>query len=612
MSPLPSAIAVPRDAPFCGVLGLHVEATNSYQNIYRIQETLPLQTEGDFVLLYPEWDTGSHAPTASAVELDGLEMKIDGKPAEWRRDVMDVHAFHVEVPAHAQALSLIFDYLSPPSDAVLRPEMVVLPWQRLLLYAAGWYARDIMVSPAVTLAAGLVPFSSLAVLPKGAAPSGEFAVQPVTLDRLIDSPVYAAKYASQLELTTPPAVPVHLDLLADAPADLAISPAELGQLRSLVAQTEKVFGPPPAHHYDVLVSLSDTLSPECGNEHLDEGENNLPANYLSAPALQLNNLDLIAHEFVHAWNGRFRQPAGLWSPNVNRPTDPSLLWVYEGQTEFWGRVLAARANMRSVQQTLDKLALDGFTVDNRPGRAWKTLADSSWDVLYMPGHTVAWRDWQRREDYYPEGVLLWLDVNARLRELSNGKYGLDNFAHEFFATHGSVNTVSTYTLEDLYAALNRLAPSDWKEFLYQHLSTHSTEQAMAGFARSGWRLTYTPVASETFLQEEADFASTNLDTSIGLTVRATGAIRSVVWDGPAFRVGLAPGTRVTSVNGRPFSRAVLLQATADSMTAPVRLSVQTGDVQRDITIPYRGPLRYPHLERIAGTRDWLTPLLTER
>jgi predicted metalloprotease with PDZ domain len=383
-------------------------------------------------------------------------------------------------------------------------------------------------------------------------------------------------------------------------------------LQALVVQASKVFGPAPFRHYDALVSLSDQLSPGGGLEHLDEGENNLPANYFTASGQQLSNRDLIVHEYVHAWNGRFRQPAGLWSPNFNRPTDPSMLWVYEGQTEFWGRVLAARAGLRTTQQTLDKLALDATLIANRSGREWKTLADSTLDVLYMPGHSVTWRDWQRREDYYPEGVLLWLDVDARLRELSQNKVSIDQFAQRFFATHGSVESISTYSFQDVCDTLNTLAPADWKSFLNQHLFTHAASDAIAGLGRAGWQLTYTSIPTETFLQDEADAGVINLDDSIGAQIRPNGNVRSVTWNGPAFTAGLSPDIHVVAVNGQPFSSAVLLSAIADSLSIPLRLTLQDGETHRDVIVPYAGSLRYPHLERVPNAPDRLTTLLAPR
>jgi predicted metalloprotease with PDZ domain len=612
VGPLATALAPPlpepRDHLFQGRIELRVDATDTVLRVFRVNETIPLQGSGDLVLLYPEWDPASHGPTASAAELAGLQMRIDGHSIGWQRDTVNIHAFHLTVPTDARTLTLSFEYLPPRTLARLRPDMLVVEWQRLLLYPAGWYTRNISIAAELQIPQGLQAFTSLA-------PSGSFTplrFAPETLDRLVDAPVYAARYVRQIELAPSPSPPVHLDLLADKPGDLSISTKDLNELQALIVQTSRVFGPAPFRHYDMVVSLSDVLSPGGGIEHLDEGENNLPANYFTAGDQQLNNRDLIAHEYVHSWNGRSRQPDGLWSPSFNRPTDPSMLWVYEGQTEFWGRVFAARAKLRTLQETLDKLALDASLVANRNGRQWKTLADSTLDTLYMPGHPISWRDWQRREDYYPEGVLLWLDVDARLRELTRGTRGMDDFARIFFATHGNVETVSTYSFDDVCATLNGLARSDWGAFLNQHLLTHDGAEAVRGLGRAGWRLTYNSVPTEVFLQDEDEAGVTNLDTSLGMQIGLNGTVRSVVWNGAAFQAGFSPGLRIVSVNGVPVSRESLLQATSNSASIPLHLVVQDDDVRREVTVSYAGALRYPHIERVPGTLDWLSPLLTAR
>lgn len=599
----------PADHAFAGSITLVVNATDTDHQVFSVHETIPVQHAGDTVLQYPQWETGSHAPTASVAELAGLIVKVDGKRSEWRRDPVNMYAFHVSVPGGAHAITLDFQFLAPSRDNLLRPDMVEVPWQRVLLYPAGWYVRDIPVQATLRLPQGLRAFTSLAFKPAG---DGRLLFEPVTLERLVDAPVYAGRYTRQIPLTSGTAKSVRLDLLADVLGDLAISPSEVGRMKALVAQTLRVFGPGPYRHYDAIVTLSDALNPGGGIEHLEEGENNLPAAYFRDTDQQLNNRDLIAHEFVHAWNGRWRQPADLWSPTFNQPVDGSLLWVYEGQTEFWGRVLAARAGLRDRQQTLDKIALDADAVANSVGRSWKTLQDSTNDAIYMAGHHAAWRSWQRREDYYPEGVLLWLDVEARLRELSAGRRGLDDFAHRFFKAADGYGETRTYTFRDVCAALNAIAPNDWSAFLTRHLRSHDTRDALAGLARAGWKLVYTDVPTATFIQDEREAGVSNLDDSIGLTIDETGRVASVQWNGPAFRAGLSPGARVTEVNGHSFAIATLLAAVNASTSKPMTLEFESAGRKRSASIPYVGRLRYPHLQRIAGTPDWLSPLLIAR
>lgn len=608
-APLPPSLPRPLDRAFEGTVRLLVNATDTDHQVFSVHEEIPVQKSGDTVLLYPKWDTASHAPTATVTELAGLVIRVDGVRVEWLRDTVAMHAFHVNVPKGAHSIALDFQFLAPPTSALLRHNMVAMPWLRVLLYPAGWYVRDIPVSATLVLPVGLTPFTAL-TFHRVAGKTVRFS--PVTLQQLVDAPVYAGRYTRRILLNGSAAPPVNLDLLADEPGDLAITPGEIGRLRVLVAQTLRTFGGVPYRHYDMLVTLSDVLSPGGGVEHLEEGENNLPAKYFTHPEGQLNNLDLIAHEFVHAWNGCARQPAGLWSPTFNEPVVGALLWVYEGQTEFWGRVLAARAGLRDRQQTLDELAMDAAVVANRDGRSWKSLEDSTNDAIYMAKHRVSWRDWQRREDYYPEGVLLWLDVDARLRELSHGRHGLDDFARLFFDVLDGGDRIRTYTFRDVCAALNEVAPNDWTAFLERHLRTHNTREAMAGLPRAGWKLIYTPTPSAAFREEEADSGVLNLDYSIGMQIDTDGTVQSVRWGAPAFRAGLSPGARVIEVDGQPFSPRALSDAVQASASRPPDLRVDIGGIRRVVSIDYRGGLRYPHLERIADTPDRLSALLEAR
>jgi predicted metalloprotease with PDZ domain len=599
------ALPRPQDRTFQGNITLLVDATDTRHGIIATHETIPVQEPGEMILMYPEWETASHAPTAPAASLAGLVIQIDGHRVEWRRDPHDIRAFHVPLPAGARLVTIDLQYIA--DRGAMRDDRLNLPWQRVLLYPAGWYARDIPVDVSARLPDGMTAVTALAPL---ASSHGLLRFAPVPLDRLSDAPLYAARHINRIDVTSK-APPFRLDLIATDPADLAISDQDLARMRALVSQTSLVFGPPPFRHYDAIVTLDDAMGAG-GIEHLEEGENNLPAHYFTKPAEQLNNLDLIAHELVHAWNGRFRQPRDLWTPAFNQSVGGSLLWVYEGQTEFWGRVLAARAGMRSRQETLDKLALDAAFVANRPGRSWKSLADSTNDAVYMAGHRVAWRDWQRREDYYSEGVLLWLDVDAHLRELTGGKRGLDDFAARFFHAERPDLVVSTYSFEDVCAALNAIAHDDWPAFLRRHLETHDTADAMAGLARAGWRLVYTAEPSETFRQNEAEDGGLDLNHSIGAVVNDDGRIASLAWDGPAFRAGLALDMRITAVAGQPFSRETLRAAVAATGQTPLTVSIGVGARQQSLTIDYAGGLRYPRLEPIAGQVDRLSPLLSPR
>ena len=603
------SLSVAHAASFNGTIGLKVNATDVDRQIFEIRESIPVQRDGKgrMTLLYPQWEVGSHAPTASVTELAGLTMQAGGKPLPWRRDPRAPHAFHVVVPAGARAIEVRMQFLAPAAPALLRKDMVSLPWHRLLLYPAGWPVHTMPVKAEVELPAGLEFAGALEVAARDA---HHVELGTTTLDRLVDTPAYAARHRRVIPLAQAGGKPVLLDIVSSDPQNLAVSEAGLARLRAVIEETGQVFGPAPFRRYHMLAILDDATAGG-GIEHLEESENFLPANYFTAPDEQLPNADLFAHEYAHAWNGRYRMPADLWAADYNSPVTGSLLWVYEGQTEFWGRVLAARTGQRSMQQTLDRLAIDAALVANRPARAWKSLADSTIDPLYMVGKTVAWRDWQRREDYYPEGVLVWLDVEARLRELSAGRRGLDDFARRFFDTRRGA-APSLYTYDDVVRTLDAVAPQDWRGFLDRHLESHRDEDAMAGLARMGWRLAYRDSPSESWRQEEAGWGMRDLAYSIGVQVRGNGILRAVAWDSPAFRAGLAPGAKIVSVNGAPFTPDRIEDAVRHAAATPVVIDVQVQGQPRSVTLDYRGTLRYPWIERIEGALDRLTPLLAPR
>jgi predicted metalloprotease with PDZ domain len=533
--PYPAPVAAPRDIAFAGTIALAVDATDTRHKVFEVRESIPVQAAGPMTLLYPAWEPASHAETAAVASLAGLVIRADGQRLAWQRDPVNVHAFHIDVPVAARTIDLEFQTITRAADALLLPDSALLQWHRVVLYPAGWFARNIPVAATLRLPPGLHAFSALEV---ERSVDDRIIYKPTSLETLTDSPVAASRYVQQVNLAPKGAPPFRLDLLAERPGDLAATSDDLAGLRSLIEQAGRVFGAPHYAHYDALVTLSDKFSAG-GIEHLESAEDNLPADYFTRPDKQLNNRDLIAHEYVHSWNGRFRQPADLWTPTLNEPMRDSLLWVYEGQTEFWGRVLAARSGMRSTQETLDKLALDAAVVAARPGRSWKSLADSSLDPLSVIGHPMPWRDWQRREDYYPEGVMLWLYVDALIREKSDGRKSLDDFARAFFAIDGSSQITKTYTFDDVCAALNSVTPYDWAGFLRARLDSQKAD-VLDGLVRDGWQLTFTDTATETFRQDELDAGASNLGYSIGLAVTESGEVRTVAWHGPAFD---GPGAR---------------------------------------------------------------------
>jgi predicted metalloprotease with PDZ domain len=599
-------IASPADRSFRGTIALDVDARDVAHRVFVIHERVPVQRAGAMTLLYPRWEAASHGPSLNVTELAGLEVSANGKPLTWRRDAIEPHAFHLEVPEGTPTIDVRFQIVA--DDDRLSADVVAVAWQHLLLYPAGWYARNIAVAPSLMLPTALKPFTSLDIVQ---AQQGRLRFKPVSLEQLLDAPVLAGRHAARVPLAPDGPGAVTLDLVATRAGDLAIPSERIDGLRRMVMQARAVFGPPPFGRYEVLARMSDDGS-SGGTEHRASAEIGMASSYFRDWAGQLNNRDIVAHEFVHAWNGLYRVPADLWAPTPNTPQGGSLLWMYEGQTEFWGRVLAARAGLRSREETLDKLALDAAEVANRPGRAWRPLSDDVNYPSFMLHQSVPWRDWQRRKDYYLEGVMLWFDIDAMLREQTSGRRGIDDFARDFFAGAGPEMPAHTYAFDDICAVLHRVAPLDWAGFLRRWLDGHVEMNTSQGLERLGWRLTYTAEPTLTFEQNEQELGGADLSYSVGLTVRNDGRVRAVTWAGPAFRVGMAPGVRITAIGGAPYSSGVLHEAVRKSVTAPMALTWEQDGRSVTRTIDYLGGLRYPRLKRIAGRPDRLTALLTAR
>ena len=608
----PRIAALNNGTAFRGVMTLAVDLTDTRRRIVTVQQRIPVQRAGEMTLLYPQWETGSHAPSISAHRLAGLVIKADGKTLPWRRDPARVHAFRVVVPAGAQALDLSFQYLAPLSrdpSATIVEGFVGVYWNRMLMYPSGWKASDLPVQATIKLPAGMVPATALSRVADG----DRVRFEPVSLDRLIDSPVFASRHAVTREIPGG-ARPVRAHWLAADAEVLRNVDRFDGRMQAVQRETEAIFGAPPFKRYDYLSALDDRLPGPGGIEHADSGEVVLPANLLSEPTESAPLIDVIPHELIHAWNGLWRVPADMAVSTPNEPFTGTLLWVYEGQTEFWSRVVAARSGLRTVEQTLGALALDAAIVQHRAGRQWKSLADSANDPLIQDG-TVYWRDWQRREDYYIEGVLFWLDIDARLRQCSQGARGLDDFATRFFsaADQKPGERQRPYSEADVVATLDRVCPGPWAGTLRKKLDAHDDDGVLDGLAAHGWRLVFRDTPTEYLRLYEASDGVLDLTWSVGMTVTKDGRVKAATWNGPAFRAGIVPGTRLKTVNDEPYSAERLMAAVAAAAKqGGLRMGILVDGNQETVTVEASGSLRYPALERIEGTRDSLSTLLAPR
>ncbi|MGH8231710.1 MAG: M61 family metallopeptidase [Steroidobacteraceae bacterium] len=621
-SPGPSAmwpikpIAPPLDRPYPGEISLQVDASDFERRIVRVHEHVS-GIGTDSVLLYPKWLPGTHAPEGTIDRFAGLKITAAGAPVPWVRDPVDVFAFRLHPAAGIKAIDIEFQYLSPTSSAVGDPEisreMMALEWNEVVLYPAGYFTRRIPVSVSLTLPAD---WQFATALQTTSSSGAQVQFQRTELNTLVDSPVYAGRYFSRLDLDAGNAVPVHLNLFADRPEFLKVKPEQLDAYRALVQQAYRLFGSHHYAHYDFLYSLSDQIS-DAGLEHHQSSENGgHPESFTDWDKFAYER-DLLPHEFTHSWNGKFRRPADLWTPNFNVPMQDSLLWVYEGQTEYWGHVLTARAALRTHQQALDELALRAAYYQIQTGRQWRSVQDTTSDEIINPRRPMSWRDWQRYEDYYSEGSLIWLDADTLIRERSQGKRSLDDFARAFFGIDDGSIVPITYTFDEVVKALNAVEPYDWAAFLHQRIDRVDTPVPLDGLRRGGYKLVYNDTPNDLLKDMDEQRKRLTLTYSIGIQLSADdkdGTIDSVIWNSPAFKAGLIESAQILAVNGIAYSDKVIEDAisAAQKSHTPIQLIVKTGERYRVASLEYYDGLRYPHLERDPAEPARLDDILKAR
>lgn len=603
--------------PFPGVIALNVDVSDVQRRILRVVETIPAAA-GRFELFYPQWVPGNHAPRGPLEQLAGLRFRVDGRELNWQRDPLNPYHFTVILPAGTRQLQVDFQLASPQTSeqgrVLVGPDAMVLQWNQVLLYPAGYRARDVTVQATLQLPVGWKYATALrpdAQLSAAGADRITFVAE--ALEQLVDSPVVAGRLLRQYDLAPGSSVPVTMNLLAEDAGDLAVTEVQLDLHRRMVRETQAALGPPRFDRYDFLVALTDQLG-SIGTEHHRSSENTLPPAYFRSWDQRLDDHYQLAHEFTHSWNGKYRRPARLWTPHYNTPMQDDLLWVYEGLTQYYGYVIAARSGLWVADFAREELAQVAATYDRRrPGRDWRPLEDTTYMPVISARRPQPWTGWQRGEDYYVEGALLWLDVDMRIRELSRGARTLDDFSRAFFAAQATEGWVSLYELQDVVRGLDAVASMDWYAFLRTRVAT-TRQPVLDGIERAGYRLVYNDKPN--LAQADAEKTSRRVDLaySLGLVLSRDNVLTEVLWGGPAFRAGLTTTTTVVAVNGRACTPELLRAAVASAATGGplVELIVRNGDRFRTVTLDYREGLKYPHLEPIGGREDRLAKLLAPR
>jgi predicted metalloprotease with PDZ domain len=612
--PMTAPIVAPVDTPYPGTISLHVDITDISRRIQSVHETIPVKANTkDYTLLYPEWLPGTHSPSNPVEELAGLVITANGKTIPWMRDRVNMYAFHIDVPQGVSALDVAFQHIGPmdPKQGRISSKFANITWNNVALYPAGYFSRDIKFETTIRLPEGWKFACALEVKSQ----SGDTVTfKETTFNTLVDAPLYAGANFKRLDISSGPDNPVYLDIFADKPADLEVTPEELQYHKNLVIEAQKLFQSHHYDHYDFLFSVSDVVSGK-GLEHHQSSEDGSAANYFTDWSAGVGRRALLPHEYTHSWNGKFRRPADLWTPNFNVPMRNDLLWVYEGLTDYYGNVLTARSGMRTAEQGRDTFAQIAANFEISPGRTWRSLVDTTNEAI-VSSHGAAqqtWGSWQRGYDYYPESDLIWLDADTKIRELSGGKKSLDDFAKLFYGiNNGSYVTVG-YALEDIVKAMNTVQPYDWAEFFRTRVYEVSPSVPENGFTQGGYRLVYNDHQSE-WMKKADPMAPTSFSTSLGFSVKPDGGLAGVVWEGPAYKAGITPDMNLQAVNGQKYTPTVLREAivAAEQSQEPIKLLLKRADEFTIINIDYHKGLRYPHLERTDSQSDYLDAILAPK
>ena len=613
--PVPTAktdtIPPARDIPYPGTMKLMIDASDVTRAIFRIHQTIPVAQSGDFVLLYPKWVPGGHSPRNDIKNATGFRFTAGGRELEWVRDTLDVYAFHVAVPQGASAIDVDFQYVSPTADnqgrTMMTPDMESIEPIATSLYPAGYYVRQIPVQASVMVPNGW----KIATALRPSTQSGNRIDYPTTsYEILLDSPMIAGAHYRRIPLTAD----VALDVIADNEAELVATPEQIAAHKRLVEQALKAFGAQHYDHYDFLFTISDNLG-GIGLEHHRSSEDGVGRGYFSDWDNALRDRNLLPHEYTHSWDGKFRRGADLWTADYRMPMEDSLLWVYEGQTQFWGYVLGARSGMLSKQDTLDAIAFTAAYYSlGTPGRSWRPLVDTTNDPIIAGRQPQPWLGWQRREDYYSEGQLIWLDVDRIIRQQSGGKRSIDDFARAFFGIRDRDWGEVTYTFDDIVATLNSVQPYDWRSYLQSKVYAVAPQAPLEGITKGGYKLVYTAEATKWWKGSEKSRKANDLTYSGGLVVGNDGKVQSVLWDSAAFNAGLTIGSQIVAINGRNFDGDALkaaIKAAAAGGAAP-QLIVHDGDLYRTVALDWHGGLRYPRLQKVGAGAGTLDALLSPR
>jgi predicted metalloprotease with PDZ domain len=585
---------------------IRVDATQAPANILRAHLTIPA-SPGALTLYYPKWIPGEHGPTGPIIGLAGMKFSANGAPLTWRRDPVEMYAFHLDVPAGATAVEADVDYLAPPpggqftAGANTSPRLALLSWNTVLLYPQTSNSDSLQYEPTLRIPHGWKYATAL----ETRAPGDEIRFETVSLTTLVDSPVQMGEFLKKIDLPNSTPFRHTLNLASENPLALE-TPSDFTQRYSrLVEETTALFGANHYRHYDWLLTLSNQVA-HFGLEHHESSDDRTVEKAITDEEARKWVSTLMAHEFVHSWNGKYRRPSGLATSSYENPMAGELLWVYEGLTTYLGELLPYRSGMLTAEEYRDLVAVNAAEMAQHVGRTWRPLVDTAVAAQVLYGSPHAGLSWRRSVDFYPEGSLIWLDVDITIRTRSGGKRSLDDFCRAFFGGSSGRPEVKPYTFDDLVNALNAVVANDWRAFLNQRLTSTSPNPPLGGIEGGGWRLIYNDKPNLAIQHGEHASKTIDMGAALGFVVGEDGVVRDVIPDSPAAKAGVVPAAKIIAVNSRRFSADAFRDVVKAS--TPIELILETGEFYTTAKIDYHGGLRYPHLERVTGKPDLLEVL----
>ena len=601
---------------------LSVDATEAAIGLLHAHFAFPA-SPGEISIAYPKWIPGEHAPTGPINQVVRLVFTANGKQLSWRRDEAEPFLFHVQVPAGVNQIEADLDFACEigggftPAVCSSHNELV-LNWNLVVIYPTAFPIDRNMFKASLKLPKGW-RFASPLPIEKQNGDEIQFGV--VSLKALVDSPLLAGEYFETFPLGGDH--PVDLDLLSETPEGLQITAEQKRAFANLVAEATALFGGSRYAHYHMQLTLGDSID-HYTVEHFEASENRMPARGLLDPRILPTSGSLVPHEYIHSWNGKYRPPMNLDNPSYLDPVDGSLLWVYEGLTDYYGNVLAARSGLWTPEQFRESLAIDAAQMATHPGRTWRSLQDTTTGAQLLYNASTAWSAARRSTDFYPESGLVWLDADTIIREQSKGAKSLDDFCKIFYAPQDG-RRPKPYTFDDVISAMNMVWPYDWKAFFRQRLDSTSPQPPLDGIERSGWRLTYSEQKTELIdqlqqtrkidllwpLWEKSDF--TDLRYSIGLLLNDDGTVLDSAPGMAAYKAGIVPGMQLIAVNGFKFSLPVVETAVLKTKTgAPLEMFVANDASTYLVKLNYHEGAKYPQLSRDSTHPDILAAILAPK